>query len=72
MAGMDVVSMPAAELAWLMGAEARADAFRRLLEVDLLRYYAIAGALLGDAVDAQDAVHDAAVSAWLHFGELRD
>ncbi|MEW6226078.1 MAG: sigma-70 family RNA polymerase sigma factor [Chloroflexota bacterium] len=69
---MDVVSMRAAEQAWLMRAEARADAFRRLLEVDLLRYYAIAGAMLGDAVDAQDAVHDAAVSAWQHFGELRD
>jgi DNA-directed RNA polymerase specialized sigma24 family protein len=63
MVGIDVVSVPAADLTWLMGAEARADAFGRLLEADLLRYYAIAGAMLGDAVDAQDAVHDAAVSA---------
>jgi DNA-directed RNA polymerase specialized sigma24 family protein len=40
---------------------ARAEAFNRLIEVDLLRYYAIAAAMLGDAVDAQDAVHDATV-----------
>jgi RNA polymerase sigma-70 factor (ECF subfamily) len=52
--------------------EARADAFRRLLDSDLLRYYAIAGAMLGDTVEAQDAVHDAAVSAWQRFASLRD
>jgi RNA polymerase sigma-70 factor (ECF subfamily) len=50
----------------------RANAFRRLLDEDLLRYYAIATAMLGDAVEAQDAVHDAAVSAWQRFGDLRD
>ena len=52
--------------------DARADAFARLLEADLFRYYAIAAAMLGDAVDAQDAVHDATVSAWQRFGDLRD
>jgi RNA polymerase sigma-70 factor, ECF subfamily len=54
------------------GHQARADAFRRLLDADLLRYYGIAAAMLGDSVEAQDAVHDAAVSAWRHFTDLRD
>jgi RNA polymerase sigma-70 factor, ECF subfamily len=54
------------------GHQARADAFRRLLDADLLRYYGIAAAMLGDSVEAQDAVHDAAVSAWRHFSDLRD
>ena len=52
---MDVMAMSAADVARLIGAqaraEARADAFRRLLDADLLRYYAIAGAMLGDAED---------------------
>jgi RNA polymerase sigma-70 factor (ECF subfamily) len=52
--------------------DARADAFRRLLASDLLRYYRIAAAMLGDVVEAQDAVHDATVSAWQRFGDLRD
>jgi RNA polymerase sigma-70 factor, ECF subfamily len=52
--------------------DTRADAFDRLLDADLLRYYAIAAAMLGDAVEAQDAVHDATVSAWQRFGDLRE
>lgn len=54
------------------GLDVRADAFRRLLEADLLRYYRIAAAMLGDVVEAEDAVHDAAVAAWQWFGDLRD
>ena len=50
----------------------RAEAFARLIHDDLERYYALAGAILGDAVEAQDAVHDAAVTAWQRFGDLRD
>jgi RNA polymerase sigma-70 factor (ECF subfamily) len=50
----------------------RAAAFGRLLHDDLERYYALAAAILGDVVEAQDAVHDAAVSAWQRFGDLRD
>ena len=51
---------------------ARGEAFRSLLDADLLHYYAIASAMLDDAVEAQDAVHDAAVSAWQGFDDLRD
>jgi RNA polymerase sigma-70 factor (ECF subfamily) len=52
--------------------DARANAFRRLLSEDLHRYYALSAAMLGDVVEAQDAVHDAAISAWQRFGDLRD
>src|SRR4029078_8134982 len=39
--------------------DARADAFRGLLEADLLRYYRIAAAMLGDVVEAREGVPDA-------------
>lgn len=52
--------------------EARAVAFRRLLETGLPRSYGIAANMLGDPLEAQDAVHDAAVTAWQGFGGLRD
>jgi RNA polymerase sigma-70 factor (ECF subfamily) len=54
------------------GTSGREAAFQRLLHDDLERYYALAAAMLGDVVEAQDAVHDAAVSAWQRFGDLRD
>jgi RNA polymerase sigma-70 factor (ECF subfamily) len=50
----------------------RGQAFARLLHDDLEHYYALAAAILGDVVEAQDAVHDAAVAAWQRFGDLRD
>ena len=34
--------------------------------------YRLAGVILGDAAAAEDAVHDAAIKAWRHFGSLRD
>ena len=52
--------------------DARAAAFRRLLETGLPRSYGIAANMLGDSVEAQDAVHDAAVAAWQRFNGLRD
>ncbi len=69
---MVLVAMRVGSVARVMDLDARAEAFRRLLDADLLRYYAIAAAMLGDAVEAQDVVHDAAVSAWQRFGDLRD
>src|SRR5664280_2955904 len=50
----------------------RRAAFERFTQSRLERAYRLAGLLLRDRSDAEDAVHDAAVQAWLHWGELRD
>jgi RNA polymerase sigma-70 factor (ECF subfamily) len=34
--------------------------------------YRYATLMLGDRADAEDATHDAALTAWRHFGDLRD
>ena len=49
-----------------------ADAFRRLVERQLDASYRLAAVILGDRVEAEDAVHDAAVAAWQGFAALRD
>jgi RNA polymerase sigma-70 factor (ECF subfamily) len=52
---------------------ARADAFARLVDRPALdRAYRYATLVLGSRSDAEDATHDAALSAWRRFGELRD
>ena len=51
---------------------AGADAFRRLIERQVDASYRLAAVILGDRVEAEDAVHDAAVSAWRGFAALRD
>lgn len=48
------------------------DAFRRLVDLHLDRYYRLAAVILGDAVLAQDAVHDAFLQAWRKWDSLRD
>jgi RNA polymerase sigma factor (sigma-70 family) len=50
----------------------RADAFRDLLDRRLDAAYGLAAVILGDRVEAEDAVHDAAVVAWRRWDELRD
>ena len=50
----------------------RRVAFARLVDRDLDRAYRIAGVILGNAQDAEDAAHDAIVQAWRSFGALRD
>jgi RNA polymerase sigma-70 factor (ECF subfamily) len=50
----------------------RATAFAALLERGLDTQYRLAAVILGDAVEAEDAVHDAAVIAWRDFASLRD
>jgi RNA polymerase sigma-70 factor (ECF subfamily) len=52
-------------------AERRA-AFERFTQGRLERAYRLAGLLLRDRSEAQDAVHDAAVQAWLHWAQLRE
>lgn len=52
--------------------EDRAGAFTRLLERGLDTHYRLASVILGDRVEAEDAVHDAAIVAWRGFAALRD
>lgn len=50
----------------------RSVAFAQLVDRDLDRAYRIAGVILGNSHDAEDATHDAVVQAWRSFGALRD
>ncbi len=50
----------------------REAAFRHLCDRNLDGAYRLAGVILGDRVEAEDAVHDAAVAAWRSFASLRD
>ncbi|HTC86003.1 MAG TPA: sigma-70 family RNA polymerase sigma factor [Candidatus Acidoferrum sp.] len=49
-----------------------AAAFVGLIERELDGAYRLAAVILGDALEAEDAVHDAAVAAWAGFRSLRD
>ena len=52
---------------------ARAETFARLADRRALdRAYRYATLVLGTRSDAEDATHDAALTAWRRFGELRD
>lgn len=50
----------------------RRSAFEALTQARLQRAYRLATALLRDSGEAEDAVHDAAIQAWLHWQDLRD
>ena len=50
----------------------REDAFARLIDRSLPTSYRLAAVLLGNESEAQDAVQDAAITAWGRFGTLRD
>jgi RNA polymerase sigma-70 factor (ECF subfamily) len=50
----------------------REDAFARLIDGALSSSYRLATVLLGSESEAQDAVQDAAVTAWERFGSLRE
>jgi RNA polymerase sigma-70 factor (ECF subfamily) len=50
----------------------RAAAFSDLAERHLADSYRLAAMILGSQADAQDATHDAFVTAWKHWGSLRD
>jgi RNA polymerase sigma-70 factor, ECF subfamily len=53
-------------------AAARIDAFRRLVDRELDGAYRLAAVILDDRLEAEDAVHDAALAAWRRFDDLRD
>jgi hypothetical protein len=60
------------EGASLSVADGRADAFRGLVDRSLDASYGLAAVILNDRIEAEDAVHDAAVAAWRGFDSLRD
>lgn len=49
-----------------------ADAYRAFMEAHLDEAYRLATHILGAPADAEDAVHDAAISAWRHWPDRRD
>lgn len=50
----------------------RATAFRSLAERYLDDSYGLANAILGDPIEAEDAVHDAVVTGWRKWASLHD
>jgi len=56
----------------LRAVDVRADAFRRLVDGHLDVAYRLAAVILNDRIEAEDAVHEAAMAAWRSFAELRD
>jgi RNA polymerase sigma-70 factor (ECF subfamily) len=68
----EVESMTPARLAEVERPLARAEAFRRLADSHLDSSYRLARAILGDPAEAQDATHDAFVTAWRKWSTLRD
>ncbi len=62
----------AADIAVERGRVGAAAEFSRLADRHLDSAYRLAGVILGDPTEAEDAAHDAAVLAWRHFGTLRD
>jgi RNA polymerase sigma-70 factor, ECF subfamily len=56
----------------LRATDLRADTFRQLVDLHLDRTYRLAAVILNDRMEAEDAVHEAAVAAWRGFADLRD
>ena len=54
------------------GPTARSDSFQRLADQHLDASYGLACVILGNPADAQDATHDAFVTAWRKWSTLRD
>jgi RNA polymerase sigma factor (sigma-70 family) len=55
-----------------MAGEAARERLLALTDADLDRAYRIAGLILGNAADAEDAAHDALQRAWRSARDLRD
>ena len=64
--------MPDRELVEVARLAARADAFRALADQHLDASYRLAQVILGQRAEAEDATHDAFVTAWRKWSTLRD
>ena len=60
------------ELVEIRAHAARADAFRTLADRHLDSSYGLAHAILGHHAEAEDATHDAFITAWRNWASLRD
>ena len=67
-----VEAMADRPLVEVSGQTARADAFRALADRHLDASYRLAYAILGQRAEAEDATHDAFVTAWRKWSTLRD
>jgi RNA polymerase sigma-70 factor (ECF subfamily) len=47
-------------------------AFATLSDLNLASAYRLAGVILGDPLEAEDATHDSVIKAWRRYGSLRD
>jgi RNA polymerase sigma-70 factor (ECF subfamily) len=63
---------PGSETEGQVGGSARAIAFRSLARQHLDASYRLANAILGNPAEAEDAVHDAFITAWRKWEDLRD
>jgi RNA polymerase sigma-70 factor (ECF subfamily) len=70
--GMSERELAIDEQETVRGGITRDTAFAALADHHLDRAYRLAAVLLGSELEAQDAVQDAAASAWARFGGLRD
>jgi RNA polymerase sigma-70 factor (ECF subfamily) len=68
----EVDRVPGRELVEAGQPSARAEAFLDLAERHLDASYRLARAILRDPVEAEDATHDAFVTAWTKFASLRE
>jgi RNA polymerase sigma-70 factor (ECF subfamily) len=67
-----VEAMAEGRHAEVAGHAARADAFRTLADRHLDASYRLAHVILGQHAEAEDATHDAFVTAWRKWSTLRD
>jgi RNA polymerase sigma-70 factor, ECF subfamily len=69
---LDPIRQPERSAAVEQAGPEREVAFQRLADQRLDRCYRLATVVLGDEAEAQDAVHDAFVTAWRKYDTLRD
>ena len=67
-----VLSAPAQEVVRTEGAEQLDARFRAQIQANLAGAYRLAGVILGEASEAEDATHDAVEHAWRSRSQLRD